>query len=81
MLKLYHLESCPFCQRVRKVLAEMDLPFESRLVDPWDRSEVERLSGQTLVPVLVDGEQVMSDSSAILDYLREKYGRRAETID
>ena len=38
-------------------------------VDPSDRSDVERISGQPLVPVLVDDGQVVADSTAILRYL------------
>ena len=38
-------------------------------VDPSDRSDVERVSGQPLVPVLVDDGQVVADSTAILRYL------------
>jgi glutathione S-transferase len=44
-------------------------------VDPSDRSEVERVSGQPLVPVLVDDGRVVVDSTAILRHLE---GRRAE---
>jgi glutathione S-transferase len=38
-------------------------------VDPADRSEVERVSGQLLVPVLVEDGKVVVDSTEILRYL------------
>jgi glutathione S-transferase len=38
-------------------------------IDPSDRSDIERISGQPLVPVLVDDGQVVADSTAILRYL------------
>jgi glutathione S-transferase len=38
-------------------------------VDPADRSPVEAVSGQPLVPVLVDGAEIVSDSPAIIDWL------------
>src|SRR4029077_19643278 len=40
-------------------------------LDPGDRSPVERLSGQPLVPVLVHDERVLADSTVILRYLEE----------
>jgi glutathione S-transferase len=42
-------------------------------VDPSDRSPVEAVSGQSLVPVLVDGDEVVSDSPTILAWLEERY--------
>ena len=41
-------------------------------VDPDDRSSVEAVSGQTLVPVLVDGDEVVYDSTAIIDWLERR---------
>jgi glutathione S-transferase len=43
---------------------EVRVPFMKR-----DRPEVEELSGQRWVPVLVDGEEVIHDSHRILEYL------------
>jgi glutathione S-transferase len=42
-------------------------------VDPDDRSPVEALSGQPLVPVLVAGDEVVSDSPRILDWLEDRF--------
>ena len=42
-------------------------------VDPDDRSPVEQLSGQPLVPVLVTGDEVVTDSPRILDWLEERF--------
>jgi len=75
-LKLYHLEDCPFCEKVRLSLKRMALEFEGVLVRPNDRAEVERISGQKLVPVLYDEEGVMPDSTRILRYLVARYGER-----
>ena len=41
-------------------------------VDPDDRSPVEAVSGQSLVPVLVDGGEVVCDSPAIIDWLEQR---------
>ena len=40
-------------------------------VDPADRSPVEAVSGQPLVPVLVDGDDVVADSTAIIALLEQ----------
>jgi len=42
-------------------------------VDPHDRSPVEAVSGQRLVPVLVDGDEVVFDSPAVLEWLERRY--------
>ena len=41
-------------------------------VDPDDRTPVEAVSGQTLVPVLVHGDEVVTDSPRILEWLEER---------
>lgn len=38
------------------------------------RPEVEELTGQTRVPLLIDGDEVVHDSKRILEYLEWKYG-------
>ncbi len=42
-------------------------------VDPADRTPVEAISGQPLVPVLVDGDEIVSDSPRILRWLEIRY--------
>ncbi|MEI7612242.1 MAG: glutathione S-transferase family protein [Betaproteobacteria bacterium] len=66
------LRFSPFCWRIRMALLHKELPFASL---PWRFTDQEAIafSGQGLVPVLVDGEQVVSDSWAIADYLERTY--------
>ena len=57
-MKLYDLDSCPYCKMVRDRLNELNLTYEKVAV-PRDRSqrqEVFDVSGQWTVPVLVDGD-------------------------
>ena len=68
-IKLYHLGASPNCMKARIALAYKGLAYESIAVDPKDRSEVVKVSGQPLTPVLVHGDRVIFDSSAILRYL------------
>ena len=55
-LILYELPGCPFCARVKVTLDELDLEYETKTVPSShsQRTEVENVSGQTGVPVLVD---------------------------
>ncbi|MFC5133236.1 MULTISPECIES: glutathione S-transferase N-terminal domain-containing protein [Haloferacaceae] len=78
-LKLYELEGCPYCAKVKETLAELDLEYESIMVPRphGERTEVEEVSGQTGVPVLVDeanGIDAMPESDDIVEYLEETYG-------
>jgi glutathione S-transferase len=59
--------------KVKLALAYKRLPYEFRTIDPGDRTEIVRLSGQFLTPVLVDGGTVLFDSAAILRYLDANY--------
>lgn len=60
-------------ERVALALGHKGVAVEWVDVDPADRGEVERLSGQSLVPVLEDGGTVVFDSTAILRYLEERH--------
>jgi len=73
-LRLYHFEACPFCEKVRSTLQRMDLRYEGVEIDPSDRSQVRAVSNQDKVPVLVDGDAIIQDSTRILRYLVRTYG-------
>ena len=78
-LILYELEGCPYCAKVTSKLDELDLEYESRTVPRAhsDRTEVEAVSGQTGVPVLIDeeyGVEGMPESDDIVAYLERTYG-------
>jgi glutathione S-transferase len=73
-LNLYHFEACPYCEKVRVALRRMGLDYASVPIDPADRTEVQRVSGQRLVPVLRDDDRVIPDSTRILRYLIARYG-------
>ncbi len=55
--------------KVRVALGYKGLSYSFQTINPGDRAEILRLSGQYLTPVLVHGENVTFDSSAILRYL------------
>jgi glutathione S-transferase len=71
MIRLYRAQWSTNCERVTLALAAKALETESIWIEYSDRSPVERVSGQPLVPVLdVDGE-VVHDSVRIIARLEE----------
>ena len=79
MIKLYDLAGAdenrrfsPYCWRIRMALAHKGLDVECI---PWRFTEKDALSfsGQVKVPVLVDGENTVSDSWGIAKYLETEY--------
>lgn len=77
MLELYDSAECPFCQKVRIVLAEKDLSYNKINVDldagEQRRPEFLRLNPFGKVPVLRDEEAVIYDSTIIDEYLEDEY--------
>jgi glutathione S-transferase len=76
VLRLYRIRHSTNVERVALALAHKGLEAESVWIEPGNRSEVRKVSGQTLVPVLVDGGEVIADSTRILEYLEERYPQR-----
>jgi len=70
-MRVYSTPYSTNVERVALALAYKGLSVEWVQVPYDDRAEVERVSGQPLVPVLVDGELVLPDSPAILRHLDE----------
>lgn len=77
-LTLYRLQACPFCERVVRVLDELELAYQSRFVEPAhsERDVVKRLTGARTVPALVDEDTgvTMAESANIVAYLERTYG-------
>ena len=61
------------CRKVRIALSLKKLDYQVRNISPMDRSPVVAASRQGLVPVLIDGDRAVADSTAILLYLDERY--------
>ncbi len=74
-MKLYQAEWCPFSHRVRAKLTELGIDYEVVNVSASarERGELEEIAGTKAIPVLVDGERVISDSGEAISYLEEKY--------
>src|SRR5262249_28389615 len=82
-MKLWHGRLSPFSAKVRIALAEKDLSWEGLEV-PWTRAtlwgpkppEFLAVSPRGQVPVLVDGEVLLHDSTVICQYLEDRYPER-----
>jgi glutaredoxin 3 len=76
---LYQAEWCPYCARVRAVLTDLLLDYKIVNVprSHAERDEVRQVSGQTGIPVMVDGDAVLDDDDDIIPYLEKKYGAAA----
>ena len=70
---LYRAPFSTNVERVALALAHKGLEVESVEISYEDRSPVIEVSGQGLVPVLVDGDQVIPDSVRILRHVEERW--------
>ena len=68
-MRIWRIPFSTNVERVALALGHKGLAAEWVDVDPADRSEVERLSGQSLVPVLELDGRVLVDSTAIIEEL------------
>ena len=74
MITLYDAPRCPYCARVRIVLAEKGLSFETVEIDLRDRPVwLYDLNPVGKVPVLDEDGWVLPESAVIGEYLNERY--------
>jgi glutathione S-transferase len=73
VLRLYRAEWSTNCERVGLALAHKGLEAESVLISYEDRSPVEAVSGQGLVPVIEADGEVVADSTRIIRWVDERH--------
>jgi glutathione S-transferase len=73
MPTLYRIRNSTNVERVALALAHKGLRAESFWVPADDRSAVRKVSGQDLVPVLVDDGRVVIDSMEIVRHLEDRH--------
>jgi glutathione S-transferase len=74
VLTLYDADRCPYCARVRIVLAEKGLEYETVVVDLDDRPAwIYEKNPLGRVPVLEEDAFVLPESVVINEYLEERY--------
>ena len=73
MIKLYRARFSTNVERVALALAHKGLSAEPVWIEYSDRSPVEQVSGQGLVPVIDYDGQVVADSMEIVRYLEQRH--------
>jgi glutathione S-transferase len=78
-MTLYHVRWCPECRLVQQKLDDLGLQYEDVIVPDTrpHRTQVYEVSGQYYVPVLKDGDKVLSETRDILTHLEATYGSKA----
>jgi glutathione S-transferase len=74
VITLYDAARCPYCARVRIVLAEKDVEFEAIEIDLQDRPAwiyEKNVTGR--VPVIEEDTWLLPESAVIMEYLEERY--------
>jgi len=74
VITLYDAARCPYCARVRIVLAEKGIPHEPVAIDLSNRpSWIYEKNATGRVPVLEEDTFVLPESHLIMEYLDERY--------
>jgi stringent starvation protein A len=74
MLTLYDAARCPYCARVRIVLAEKDVEYEAVEIDLSDRPAwIYEKNDTGRVPVVEEDGWILPESAVIMEYLEERY--------
>jgi glutathione S-transferase len=76
VIRLYRIPFSTNVERVALAAGHKGLALEYVDVPDEDRSEIVRVSGQELVPVLEHDGRVLTDSPRILEYLEESFPER-----
>ena len=74
MLTLYDAARCPYCARVRIVIAEKRIEFETIEIDLNDRPAwIYEKNATGRVPVVEEDAWTLPESAVIMEYLEERY--------
>ena len=74
MITLYDADRCPYCARVRIVLAEKGVEYETVVIDLDDRPAwIYEKNSTGRVPVLEEDAFLLPESAVIDEYLNERY--------
>ena len=86
MIELYGYWRSSASYRVRIALNLKELAYENKVVHlvknggEHHSEEYARLNAQLLLPTLIDGENVLTQSGAIIEYLEEAYPERTRLL-
>lgn len=84
MITLYYGSGSPFAWRVQLALEHKALPYERRILSFADgdtrKPEFVALNPRHRVPTIVDGDFVLYESNAIVEYLEDAYPGRGASL-
>ncbi|CAN7259528.1 glutathione S-transferase family protein [Rhizobium sp. LjRoot254] len=81
-LKLVSFDLCPYVQRAAIALAEKNVPFERINIDLANKPDwFRKISPLGKVPLLMVGDEVLFESSVIVEYLDETVEPRLHPAD
>lgn len=72
-LKLFIMETCPFCQKVVKFLKEEGIDVEILDInkDPKNKEELKRIGGKVQVPMLLVDGNPLYESDDIIEWFKK----------
>jgi len=74
VLTLYDAPRCPFCARVRIVLAEKQVPYDAVEIDLTDRPAwIYDKNPSGKVPVVEEDGWILAESAVVAEYLEERF--------
>jgi len=74
VITLYDARRCPYCARVRIVLAEKDVELDAVEIDLSDRPDwLYEKNATGRVPVLEEDRRPLPESAVIMEFLEERY--------
>lgn len=74
MITLYQFDSCPFCWKVKALLNFAKEPYDIVEVTPFGMKELD-FTDHKKVPVLKDGDEVITESATIVEYVNDVYSK------
>jgi glutathione S-transferase len=73
-LRIWSFEFSPFAAKVRAAFAEKEIPYEIHEINPGKRpSRLAELNSWNRVPVLEVGDEVLTESAIICDWIEETH--------
>lgn len=72
-LKLFYMEGCPYCDKVRLFMKDNDINVEmvDIHVDPKNKEELETIGGKIQVPMLLIDKDPLYESEDIIQWFKK----------
>ena len=72
-LKLFIMEGCPYCNKVRRYIKDNDISVELVDIhaDPRNQEDLMKLGGQDQVPMLLIDGKPLYESSDIIEWFKK----------